>query len=414
MSEVMEINATEAIENIIDRSKWTKWKFSDLVDNIVEKVVPKESGLEHYIGLEHLDTGSLKIRRFGETSSLKGDKLKIYKGDLIFAKRNAYLKRVAIADFDAVASAHSMVLRPNPENVLPEFLPFFLLSEKFWQRAIEISVGSLSPTINWKVLAKQEFLLPPKDQQAQLAKLLWAMDEVIESSLKSKNSVNLLYKSEREHLILKEGESNELNYNSRLKEEVNIGSSFSKLDNFLTDIRYGTSKKGNTEGKGVPVLGIPNVVQEKLLLDSLNYSELEGKELSSCTLNKGDIVIVRTNGNPEYTGKSALYNIDENHAFASYLIKISVDNEALEPDFIVRFLQTKTARRYFKRHATSTAGNYNINTETIKGIPVPILSKEKQSHIVKKLKSIELRMDELSSHYLKSKSLQKSLINQVF
>ena len=123
----MKKNATEAIENIIDRSNWTKWKFSDLVDNIVEKVVPRESGLEHYIGLEHLDTGSLKIRRFGETSTLKGDKLKIFKGDFIFAKRNAYLKRVAIADFDAVASAHSMVLRPNSENVLPEFLPFFLL-----------------------------------------------------------------------------------------------------------------------------------------------------------------------------------------------------------------------------------------------------------------------------------------------
>ena len=77
MNEVMEINATEAIENIIDCSKWTKWKFSDLVDNIVEKVVPRESGLEHYIGLEHLDSGSLKIRRFGETSTLKGDKIEL-------------------------------------------------------------------------------------------------------------------------------------------------------------------------------------------------------------------------------------------------------------------------------------------------------------------------------------------------
>ena len=67
----------------------------------MEKVVPKDSGLEHYIGLEHLDSGSLKIRRFGQTESLIGDKLKIYKGDFIFAKRNAYLKRVSIADFDA-------------------------------------------------------------------------------------------------------------------------------------------------------------------------------------------------------------------------------------------------------------------------------------------------------------------------
>ncbi|MXV51520.1 hypothetical protein GS399_11110 [Pedobacter sp. HMF7647] len=180
MNEVLEMNITKAIENKTDKAKWVKWKFSDLVENIVEKVVPQDSGLEHYIGLEHLDSGSLKIKRFGKTASLIGDKLKIYKGDLIFAKRNAYLKRVSIADFDAVASAHSMVLRPKPKNVLPEFLPFFLLSEMFWEKAIEISVGSLSPTINWKVLAKQEFLLPPKDQQVKLAELLWAMYDVIE------------------------------------------------------------------------------------------------------------------------------------------------------------------------------------------------------------------------------------------
>ena len=122
-----QMDITNAIENKIYRSNWVKWKFSDLVKNIVEKVVPKDSGLEHYIGLKHLDTGSLKIRRFGETESLIGDKLKIYKGDLIFAKRNSYLKRVAIADFDAVASAHALVLRPNAENVNPDFLPFFMM-----------------------------------------------------------------------------------------------------------------------------------------------------------------------------------------------------------------------------------------------------------------------------------------------
>ena len=164
MNNLNEMDLNKAISNKIDKSKWVKWRIADLVENIVEKVNPKDSGLEHYIGLEHLDSGSLKIRRYGETSSLIGDKLKIYKGDIIFAKRNAYLKRVAIADFDAVASAHSMVLRAKNENVMPEFLPFFLLSEQFWEKAIEISVGSLSPTINWKSLAKQEFLLQPKEQ----------------------------------------------------------------------------------------------------------------------------------------------------------------------------------------------------------------------------------------------------------
>ena len=186
----MNLDITEAVANKFDHTNWNTIKFSDLVENIVEKVVPRESGLEHYIGLEHLDSGSLHIRRFGKTESLKGDKLKIYKGDFIFAKRNSYLKRVAIADFDAVASAHSLVLRAKPENVLPEFLPFFLLSEIFWERAIEISVGSLSPTINWKVLAKQEFLLPPKEQQAEIAELLWIQDSLLQKKISLLGKLN--------------------------------------------------------------------------------------------------------------------------------------------------------------------------------------------------------------------------------
>ena len=165
--------------------------------NIVEKVVPKSSELKHYIGLEHLDPGSLKIRRFGDPKSLKGDKQLIYKGDIIFAKRNAYLKRVAVTEFDAIASAHSFVIRPKSETVLPNFLPYFMLSDTFWNKAIAISVGSLSPTINWKALAKQEFLLPPKDQQAKIAVLLCAADQVIENYIAVLNKLELLQNSYR-------------------------------------------------------------------------------------------------------------------------------------------------------------------------------------------------------------------------
>lgn len=216
-------NLTKDINNKIDKSRWEKWKFSDLVENIVEKVVPQKSGLDRYIGLEHLDTGSLKINRYGETSSIKGDKLKIYKNDIIFAKRNAYLKRVAVADFDAVASAHSLVLRPKANVVLPEFLAFFMLSEVFWRKAIEISVGSLSPTINWRVLAKQEFLLPPKDKQRELCLLFSELSEVVEKNFALRHSLKQFY-------------------NTILKEKVELANSneFEVISlNSVIDIKHG-------------------------------------------------------------------------------------------------------------------------------------------------------------------------------
>ena len=83
-----------------------------------------------------------------------------------------------MAEFDGICSAHAMVVRAKPDVVLPEFLPFLMMSDRFMNRAVEISVGSLSPTINWTTLKLEEFDLPPLDQQRRIAEMLWAVDEV--------------------------------------------------------------------------------------------------------------------------------------------------------------------------------------------------------------------------------------------
>src|ERR1035441_2654506 len=57
------------------------------------------------------------------------------------------------------------------------------MSDRFMNRAVEISVGSLSPTINWTTLKHEPFALPPLGQQRRIAEILWAVDEVIEAYL---------------------------------------------------------------------------------------------------------------------------------------------------------------------------------------------------------------------------------------
>jgi type I restriction enzyme S subunit len=82
-----------------------------------------------------------------------------------------------------------MVIRANLAFVLPEFLPFLMMSDRFMNRAVEISVGSLSPTINWNTLKLEEFDLPPLDQQRRIADILWAIDTLI---LNTENLANNL------------------------------------------------------------------------------------------------------------------------------------------------------------------------------------------------------------------------------
>ena len=156
-------------------------KFDDIAFNSVAKKKPTPEDVSHYIGLEHIDSGSFTISRWGGDVAPVGDKLLMKKGDLLFGKRRAYQRKVAIAPFDGIFSAHGMVLRPKTDVVDERYFPFFIASDQFMDMAVKISVGGLSPTINWKTLKECEFDLPPIERQRELANLLWAANDLKES-----------------------------------------------------------------------------------------------------------------------------------------------------------------------------------------------------------------------------------------
>jgi type I restriction enzyme, S subunit len=151
------------------------FRFDQMAVQVKDKVEPEKADVDRYVGLEHIDPESLKIRRWGEPSDVESSKILFRSGDIIFGKRRAYQRKLAVADFDGICSAHAMVLRPKTDVVLEEFLPFFMQSDIFMDRAVKISVGGLSPTINWRDLAKEEFALPPLDEQRRVAEVLQAI-----------------------------------------------------------------------------------------------------------------------------------------------------------------------------------------------------------------------------------------------
>ena len=159
----------------------SEYRFDRIAINSTEKKKPEESDKYTYIGLEHLDPMDLEVHRWGSEVAPKGEKLLMKKGDVLFGKRRAYQKKVAIAPFDGIFSAHGMVLRPNEKIVDKDFFPLFISSDYFLDAAIKISVGSLSPTINWRDLRELKFCLPDLETQRKLAKVLWAINATMQT-----------------------------------------------------------------------------------------------------------------------------------------------------------------------------------------------------------------------------------------
>src|SRR5262249_27580866 len=157
----------------LDKTTWKRVAFGDVIENVTDRVDnPSEAGVDRYVGLEHLDAGVMTLQRWDTPDKVEAQKLRFRHGDVIFGRRRAYQKKAALAEFEGICSAHALVLRARPDYVHPDFLPIFLSSDYFLVRAIAISVGSLSPTVNWRDLKVQEFDLPPLDEQKRIADLL--------------------------------------------------------------------------------------------------------------------------------------------------------------------------------------------------------------------------------------------------
>lgn len=154
-----------------------KYRFTEIAFNSTAKKKPTEADKDAYIGLEHLDSGTLTVSRWGSDVAPIGEKLIMKKGDILFGKRRAYQKKVGIAPFDGIFSAHGMVLRPREEVITKEYFPLFISSDYFLDEAIRISVGSLSPTVNWKDLKDLEFNIPTIEEQRRITPLVWAAIE---------------------------------------------------------------------------------------------------------------------------------------------------------------------------------------------------------------------------------------------
>lgn len=182
-----------------------KYKFNEIAYNSTEKKKPTEADKDTYIGLEHLDSGTLTVARWGADIAPIGEKLVMRKGDVLFGKRRAYQKKVAIAPFDGIFSAHGMVLRPKESIITREYFPLFISSDYFLNAAIQISVGSLSPTINWKDLKELEFSIPSIDEQKRITPLIWAAIRLKNGYQLLLNKIDDLVKSQFIEMIYAQG-----------------------------------------------------------------------------------------------------------------------------------------------------------------------------------------------------------------
>ena len=144
-----------------------------------ETVSPSPTGDSPYIGLQHIEEGTLCLLTHGLESDVKSTKLRFRRGDILFGKLRPYFRKVVKAPFDGICSTDIWVIRAT-DLIDQDYLYYRVASQNFVDFVSAGSVGTRMPRAQWEHASLYEFTLPSLDEQRAMASILRTLDNKIE------------------------------------------------------------------------------------------------------------------------------------------------------------------------------------------------------------------------------------------
>jgi type I restriction enzyme S subunit len=373
---------------------------------------PPRSAADRYYGggVPWVKSGELReadIARTEETvteAALKETSLKLVpSGTLLVAMYGATVGRTGILRIDATTNQAICHIIPDKKVADTKYL-FFALNY-LQPILVRQSVGGAQPNISQEIIRRTEVKLPPLAEQRRIAAILDQADDLRRNRRKALGLLEALKRSMLDVLL-----SNK-----------NPDARTISLGDLVSEFRYGTSEKSSEVGH--PVLRIPNVIGNTITIDDLKYVTLNVAEIDRLKLRDGDLLFVRTNGNREYVGRSAVVTAalgdtaglqPENFVYASYLIRARLKRNSADPIFLQAYLSGPKGRKAILERAKTSAGQFNINIEGLESIPVQLPSIDQQRNFAQNTRAADQLASSHRGHLAKLDALFASLQRRAF
>ena len=306
-------------------------------------------------------------------------------GDVLVSTVRPNLNGIAkvTADFDgATASTGFCVLRPRKDVLSSSYLFHWVKSPQFVADMVSKATGASYPAVSDRIILESPLAVPSILEQRRIAAILDQADD-----LRAKRREALAQLDNLTQSIFIEMFGDALRNSHR-----------SQLSDLIEEFRYGTSNKSGVTG--YPTLRIPNVTSGSMDLSELKTVEVEDAEFLRLSLQDGDLLFVRTNGNPDNVGRCAVFNQRDvadsgfdasEFIYASYLIRARMKKHTVLPCVLQQYLSSGEGRHALRARSKTSAGQFNINTEGLGALPIPSFPMPLQEIFIRRKQSIELQ-----------------------
>ena len=387
---------------------WQRVKFGDVVRLNKETCKdPGGAGINRVIGLEHLEPGDLRVRSWADVADGTTFSNRVRPGQVLFGKRRAYQRKVAVADFDAICSGDIYVFETEDQTqLLQELLPYICQTDSFFEYAVGTSAGSLSPRTNWKSLAAYEFALPPLEEQRRILKALQG------SSALTNEFVNTLQVAEsaRDSLVVElykygiRGESTKMTSIGLVPRSWSIEPLGNRYSIQLGKMISKAARLDENDGSHIPYLRNANVQWNKFELDDVASMTFTQAEREKFSLRSGDILACEG----RHVGKSAIWcNEIPGACYQKALHRLrAIGNDI--PEFLLHCLYFFSITGRFAALTGETTIPH-LPAERLRAIHVAFPSVEEQEEIARVIGSFDSGLESLNKRAGWAKSLIGSL-----
>ena len=373
----------------IDKSKWRKVHLGDVATEYSKRINnPSESEFERFVGSSNIEQWDFRINSWETTDSVTSAMKLFEPNDYLLVRRSLYAsdfrERAPRAFFGGVCSGDILTIRENGEKIETGFL-----------------IAILNNPTKWKDLSNYEFLLPPKNEQSELANFLWESERLITKERELVEKLEVCKKS-----ILKELESVEQGDRVKVGELIDIENGFAYSGKYIS----------NEESKMILMTPGNFSVGGGFSYRKLKY--YASKDFNPKFIFKpGDMVVTMTDLSKacDTLGFPAIVPLIKDKVILhnQRLGKIVFTNDKVIPEFLYYIFQTQKYRRFIISAAARTTVSHT-SSERIRNYSFAIPDKNVQLQWVDRFKSIEHCIKDVVGKIERSKSLRHSFINQVF
>lgn len=309
------------------------------------------------------------------------DEKQLLDGDIIIEKSgggpNTPVGRVVqfkqFDDAQYVTNNFTAILRPNKEIVDPNYL-FYQLFYFYQIGRVRKYQNQTTGIYNLKLYRylNEDVFLPDRTAQSKTVVQLDKLRTLIAHRQESISHIDKYFKSVFLEMFLENPTSKNWEIDSIENAQL-----------ILTSV-YGTAKKANSEGNGIPVLRMNNLsTSGDISLKDIKWVELNGEEAEKLKLKNRTILFNRTNS-PELVGKISVWDKGKGYTFAGYLINLVLDEKKVNPYYFASYFNSDFGKKVLQSKAKPSGTLANISATTLKTqkILLPPISKQNEFEIL--------------------------------